>query len=66
VRLLFSVEFPAVMDGKVVGKLRAPAGVEARVVKISNAQVAVEYHGGGAWLAMDRTDFVERARLAWH
>jgi hypothetical protein len=65
VRLKTSVEFPAVVEGKVVGKLRAPVGAEARVVKISNGQVGVEYHGGGAWLTFDRTDFVERARLAW-
>ncbi len=65
VRLKAIVDFPAVVDGKVVGKLRAPVGTEARVVKLSNGQVGVEYHGGGAWLALDNTDFVERARIAW-
>jgi hypothetical protein len=60
------VDFPAVLEGKVVGKLRAAAGAEARVVKVSGGKVGVEYRGGGAWLDFDRTDFVERARLAWH
>ena len=66
VRLKAAVDFPAVVDGKVVGKLRAPAGAETRVMKLANGQVGVEYHGGGAWLEFDRTDFVERARIAWH
>jgi hypothetical protein len=60
-----SVEFPAVINGKVAGKLLAPAGVDVRVVKVSSAKVGVEYHGGGAWLDFERTDFVERAQLAW-
>ncbi len=66
VRLKAPVEFPAVINGKVAGKLLAPAGAEARVVKVSIGKVAVEYHGGGAWLEFERTDFVERAQLAWH
>ena len=66
VRLKAAVDFPAVVVGKVVGKLRAPAGAETRVMKLANGQVGVEYHGGGAWLDFDRTDFVERARIAWH
>jgi hypothetical protein len=66
VRLKAPVEFPAVINGKVAGKLLAPAGAEARVMRVSSAKVGVEYHGGGAWLDFERTDFVERARLAWH
>jgi len=66
VRLKAAVDFPAVVDGKVVGKLRAPAGAETRVMKLAHGQVGVEYHGGGAWLDFERTDFVERARIAWH
>ena len=65
VRLKVPVEFPAVINGKVTGKLIAPAGAEARVVKVINAKVGVEYHGGGAWLDFENTDFVERAQLAW-
>ena len=66
VRLKTAVDFPAVLDGRVVGKLLAPSGAEARVIKISNGKVGVEYQGGGAWLAFESTDFVERARLNWH
>lgn len=66
VRLKAPVDFPAVLEGKVVGKLRAAAGTEARVVKVSGGKVGVEYHGGGAWLDFDRTDFIERARGHWH
>ncbi len=65
-RLNTAVDFPAVVGGKVVGKLRAPAGAETRVMKLANGQVGVEYHGGGTWLDFDRTDFVERVRIAWH
>lgn len=65
VHLKAAVDFPAVLEGKVVGKLRAAPGTEARVVKVSGGKVGVEYRGGGAWLDFEHTDFVERARLAW-
>lgn len=65
VHLKAPVEFPAVLEGKVVGKLRVVAGTEARVVKVSAGKVGVEYRGGGAWLDFESTDFVERARVAW-
>ena len=61
-----AVEFPAVSNGKVIGKVKAPAGAEARIVTLKNGKVGVEYHGGGAWLELGNTDFVERAKLAWH
>ena len=59
------VEFPAVIECKVVGKVKAPAGSEARVVSVRNGKIGVEYRGGGAWLEFGDTDFVERARHAW-
>jgi hypothetical protein len=65
VHLKAPVDFPAVLEGKVVGKLRATGGTETRVVKVSDGKVGVEYHGGGAWLDFDRTDFIERARDHW-
>ena len=65
VRLKAPVDFPAVLEGRVVGKLRAAVGTETRVVKVSGGKIGVEYHGGGAWLDFDRTDFLERARQGW-
>ncbi len=59
-------EFPAVRNGRVIGSLKVPIGGEARVVKVTNGKVGLEYQGGGAWLVPGDTDFVERAQSAWH
>jgi len=37
------VEFPAVMDGKIIGNVKSPAGVEVRLVMMKGTQVGVEY-----------------------
>jgi hypothetical protein len=63
VRLLRSIEFPAVLDGKVIGKIRAPAGTDARLVVVKDHQVGVEFRGGGAWVSIDDTDLMEKAKL---
>jgi hypothetical protein len=63
VRLLRAIEFPAVLDRKVIGKIRAPAGTEARLVTVKDQQVGVEYRGGGAWVSIGETDLMERARI---
>jgi hypothetical protein len=52
--------FPAVVDGKVVGSVIAPAGVETNLKSIKDGKVGVEYQGGGAWLAVGDTDLEAR------
>lgn len=54
--------FPAVLNGKVVGSLVAPAGAEATVVSIKEGKVALEFNGGGAWLPIDQTDLLARVQ----
>jgi hypothetical protein len=56
-----AVTFPAVVNGKVIGNLIAPAGAEANLKAIRDGKVGVEYQGGGAWLAIEDTDLVARA-----
>jgi hypothetical protein len=60
VRLRKAVAFPAVVSGKAVGQVEAPAGSEANLVKIENGKLGVEYFGGGAWVAVDDTDLAQR------
>jgi hypothetical protein len=64
VRLRRATEFPAVLDGKVIGRIRAPAGTEARLVIVKDQQVGVEFRGGGAWVAIGETDLMEKAKIA--
>ncbi len=52
--------FPAVVDGKVVGSLKAPVGSETNLKIIKDGKVGVEYQGGGAWLAVGDTDLEAR------
>ena len=52
--------FPAVVDGKVVGSLKAPVGAETNLKYIKDGKVGVEYQGGGAWLAVGDTDLESR------
>lgn len=66
VMLKRNVYFPAVLDGKTIGTLKAPIGTEARLVTIRSGKLGLEYRGGGAWLDPAGTDFEERARLAYH
>ena len=60
VKLKLAKEFPAVVNGKVVGKIEAPVGTEAKLVSIQDGQLGVEYQGGGAWLTVDETDLAQR------
>jgi hypothetical protein len=53
-------EFPAVVNGKVAGKIAVPAGTEANLVSIQGGKLGVEYGGGGAWFAADETDLAQR------
>ena len=58
------VEFPAVANGKVIGKLTAPQGSIANLVVVKDGKLGVEYRGGGAWLDVKDTDALARMRSA--
>lgn len=60
--LIKAKDFPAVVEGKVVGSLTAPAGTEVGLVTISGGKLGVEYKGGGAWLFVEETDVIERTQ----
>src|SRR5262249_777060 len=60
VSLKKATSFPAVVGGKVVGSLIAPAGSEANLKGIRDGQLGIEYQGGGAWLPVEDTDLKAR------
>jgi hypothetical protein len=60
VSLIKAATFPAVLNGKVVGSLVAPAGAEANLVSIKEDQVGLEFNGGGAWVPASQTDLIAR------
>jgi len=60
------VEFPAVLDGKVVGKVQSPAGVQVQLILIQDGKAGVEFQGGGAMVEIRDTDLIERVRASRH
>ena len=62
VKLRRAREFPAVVDGKAVGKIEAPAGSEARLVAVQAGKLGLEFRGGGAWVTPEETDLAMRLR----
>jgi hypothetical protein len=56
------IEFPAVLNGKSVGTIVAPAGSAVHLLKVENGKLGVEFQGGGKWLAPEATDLVERVQ----
>ena len=63
VKLRKTIEFPAVLNGKVVGKIQAPPGTEANLRKIKDQQLGVEFQGGGAWVPVSETDLMDQVRI---
>jgi hypothetical protein len=63
VKLLKTIEFPAVLNGKVVGKVQAPAGTEANLRLIKDQQLGVEFRGGGAWVPIAETDLMDQVKI---
>ncbi|MEA3187356.1 MAG: hypothetical protein QOD99_1186 [Chthoniobacter sp.] len=59
-----AMEFPAVINGKAVGKLNIPSGTLTHLVQIRNGMVGLEYKGGGGWHKPEETDLLERVRAA--
>lgn len=62
VTLTKDATFPAVLNGKIVGSLVAPAGSEVILHSIKDDKVGLEFNGGGAWLPVDQTDLLARAQ----
>ena len=56
-------EFPAVVDGKAVGKIIVPKDTEVHLLKIEAGKLGLEYRGGGLWADTDDTDLADRLRL---
>ena len=64
VRLRAATEFPAVVNGRPIGKIQAPAGTETRLVTIRGEQLGLEFQGGGAWVPISQTDLMQRVKIA--
>ena len=67
VKIKKPIVFPAVLNGKEVGKLSVPAGTEVKLISVTPEKVGVAYspdgtmpNAGGAWLLAAETDLIER------
>jgi len=63
VKLRTTIEFPAVVNGKVIGKVQLPAGTEANLKLVKDTQLGLEYQGGGAWVPADATDLLDKVKI---
>ena len=54
------IVFPAVVDGKEVGKVTVAAGTAVQLYRIEHQKLALVYNGGGAWVQPAETDLAER------
>ncbi len=52
--------FAAVLNGKIVGTLVAPAGAEANIVQTKDDKLGLEFNGGGGWVPAAETDLLAR------
>lgn len=64
VTLKEAVEFPAVMNGQVVGSVKVPAGSQVALVTLQPDQVELEYQGGRKTVPCKSTDVAERVVAA--
>ena len=55
-----SMEFPAVFNGKVIGKVKTPPGTEARVIAVKADGIQVDYRGGDLIVQVADTDLLQR------
>ncbi len=60
VRLKSTVSFPAVLNGKVVGRVNLGKESVVTLVTISQGKLGLENRGGGAWVAPEQTDLLDR------
>lgn len=63
VKLRTTIEFPAVFNGKIVGKVQAPAGTETNLKLVKDTQLGLEYQGGGAWVPASATDLLDKVKI---
>jgi hypothetical protein len=61
-----AVTFPAVLEGRVVGSVKALPGTQANLILIRNGKAGVEYQGGGAMVDVSDTDLIERVLANRH
>jgi hypothetical protein len=64
VKLRKTTEFPAVLNGKIVGKIQAPPGTETNLVKVQNEKLGLEYQGGGTWVPVSETDLTDQVQIS--
>jgi len=69
IRLKKLTVFLAVLNGKEIGKLNAPVGMEVKLIQIAADKLAVAYspdgkaaNAGGAWVQAEDTDLMERVQ----
>jgi len=66
VRLSQAVDFPAVLNGQVVGSVHVPAGAAVKLVSIQGEQLVLDYQGGRQTLPWKMTDIeAEAERGGW-
>jgi len=70
VKIKKTTEFPAVSNGKEIGKLNVPAGTEVKLISLTADKVGVAYspdgamsNAGGTWLLVAETDLLERVQI---
>jgi len=70
VKLKEATLFPAVMDGKEVGKITVPAGAEVRLIRVTPDKISVAYspsgkpeNTGGIRLDPEATDLLEQMNM---
>ena len=64
VALVKEADFPVVLNGRVSGTARVPAGTVVELFEMNGENVGVVYAGGGARLAIAATDLRKRAEAA--
>ncbi len=63
VKLRKTTGFPAMVNGKLMGKIQAPPGSEATLRQIKDQQLWVEFLGGGAWVPIAETDLLDQVKI---
>jgi hypothetical protein len=63
VTLLKATEFPAVVQGKVYGSVKAPVGTEVQLVELTQHAAGVVYNGGGARVPIEVTNLLDLATV---
>lgn len=69
VALLYPIDFPVSLDGRIVGQVKAPAGTLVHLVRVSGQQVEVEHRAGNQagkhMIPAASTDLMQRALAAF-